>query len=79
MKFLLWAMVGIVIAMWLLRKNRHQVEAHTANRVPEEPKIAEAMVRCTQCGTYIPISEAVMAQSDKAYCSQEHCVQHAAN
>lgn len=81
MKFLLWAMIGLAIAMWLLRTNRPkpQVGARSASRVAEEPKPAESMVSCAQCGTYIPASEALVTQSDKVFCSEEHRFQHTAN
>lgn len=81
MKFLLWAVIGLAIAMWLMRANRQkpQVGAHSSDRVAEESQPAESMVSCAQCGTYIPLSEALVTHSNKAFCSEEHRFQHAAN
>jgi len=81
MKFLLWAMLGVAIAMWLMRANKAkpQVGARSASRVPEESKPAEPIVRCAHCGIYIPVSEALAGKPNKAYCSEEHRFQHASN
>ena len=37
----------------------------------EEKKESEKMVRCAQCGSYLPVSNAV-ALKEKHFCSREH-------
>lgn len=38
---------------------------------------AESMLRCAQCGLYVPASEAVMAADGRlSYCSDEHRLHH---
>jgi len=41
----------------------------------EKESGSEKMVRCAQCGSYIPLSRAV-AHKEKHFCSRDHLVRH---
>jgi uncharacterized protein len=78
MRLLLWAVIVFTLIMWLLhikktiidRRNRDHANSQKAQDA------SEAMVRCAQCGIYIPASEAILIQSDIAFCSEEHRLKH---
>jgi uncharacterized protein len=42
---------------------------------PKEGKESEKMVRCAQCGSYLPVSRAV-AHNEKHFCSRDHLVRY---
>jgi len=44
----------------------------------DKKKESEKMVRCAQCGSYIPVSRAV-AHKEKHFCSREHLVRYLSN
>lgn len=77
MKFLLWAVL-IFAVIWVLRsKTRSASSDAPAARPPSSHREIETMVRCAHCGTYIPLSEAVLDASRTAFCSAEHRQLHA--
>ena len=41
----------------------------------EETNDSEKMVRCAQCGSYVPVSRAV-AHKEKHFCSRDHLVRY---
>lgn len=75
-KILFWAVV-IVGVLFITRLLAHQA-AKRQNKGnepkrsrPESLGKAEEMVRCANCGVYMPRSEAIK-QSDQFWCSSEH-------
>lgn len=79
MKALLWAVIGFVVVMWLLR-GKTQVGANSSrpgasNRAGGN---SEPMIRCAHCGVHMPVSEAVVAAAGTEFCSEEHRLRHAA-
>lgn len=76
MKLLLWAAIGFIVVMWLLRSNKVSSAGH-ASGVSNKDKLIEPMVQCAHCGVYIPASESVTAASGKVFCSDEHRLKHA--
>jgi uncharacterized protein len=75
-KFLFWAVV-IVGVLLVTRILAHQAAKQRATKNPSKngstPSIgkAEEMVRCKECGVYMPRSEAVK-QGGEFWCSTEH-------
>lgn len=78
MKYLLLALL-VVAVIWLI-KNKAKASAAQPTSRPERGREAdgEEMLRCAQCGTYTPASDAIVLPSGKAFCSEEHRVRHAA-
>lgn len=81
MRLLLWG--AIIFAVVLLFLHIKKIIIQQSRRDQEDPQssqeVPEAMIRCAQCGTYIPASEAVLVQSDLAFCSEEHRLKHFSN
>lgn len=75
MKFLIWAVVGIVVVMWLMRKKPSSSQASAPAENAERQ--IEAMVQCAHCGVHIPASEARISEAGKTFCSEEHRLRHA--
>jgi uncharacterized protein len=71
MKFLLWALVGVVIVMWLTRSkgNLSEDRAQNAGVANGDP---EPMRQCVYCGVHLPASEALVVASGAVYCNDEH-------
>jgi len=44
----------------------------------EKESGSEKMVRCAQCGSYLPVSRAV-AHKEKHFCSRDHLVRYLSN
>lgn len=81
MKFLLWALVAVVVVMWLTRSKKISSSASPnttePSAAPEPGSTVERMVQCAHCGTHIPASESIMAPSGAVFCSDEHRLRHA--
>jgi uncharacterized protein len=79
MKFMLLGVIGFIVVMWVLRTKqgagKPQVGARNSADLPKGGG-TEEMIRCAQCGIYIPASEAVAGQASKVFCSEEHRKQH---
>lgn len=78
MKFLLWALVIAIVVMWLTRGKKISSNTGTTGRnaAPPPGNATERMVRCAHCGVYLPASESITSSSGKAFCSEEHRLQH---
>lgn len=76
MKFLLWA--GLIAAViWVLRSKKKSSPAAPSPAPSVAKREIEVMLRCADCGTHFPASEAVFDASNTAYCSSEHRQRHA--
>ena len=64
---LLFIVVGLFVAYWILKGYKKKVE----RRADEPAKAAEDMVRCSQCGVHLPRSES-LSSGNAFYCSAEH-------
>lgn len=60
--------IAFAAALWLLRGLRKRSTDETP---PPASPDAEAMVRCAQCGVYLPRGEALMTQQ-RFFCSSQH-------
>lgn len=79
MKFLLWAAIVFFVVMWLLRTKKQYVKPDAAEKAGQKNRPhgnTETMVRCARCSVYIPVSEAVVSESNAVFCSEEHRLQH---
>lgn len=71
-KFVLFVII-VMLVLWAFKvpqrwSRSHAGRArHSGHRMPA----AETMVRCAQCGVYVPQSEGVVARG-RTFCSQEH-------
>lgn len=84
MKFLLWAVLVLVVVMWLSRgKKIASGTSTTANENTDDTPAGipsdktEPMVCCAHCGVYLPASESVATPSGTVFCSEEHRLLHA--
>jgi uncharacterized protein len=81
MKLLLWALIGLVLVLWLTRSGKKSSlkEEAREDMQPDcrtsEPS-GEAMIQCAQCAVYLPASEAFSSQSGRLFCCEEHSLQH---
>jgi len=80
-RVLLWAAVIFAVAIFLLHLKKTVIQRHRRDRAnPQNSSEAgETMVQCAQCGVHIPASEAVLARSNLAFCSEEHRLKHCAD
>jgi uncharacterized protein len=79
MKFLLWAVIGFIVVRWLLRAKHARSRPDAGARAASGGGLqgnGETMIRCAQCGVYIPASEAIVSRADTAFCSEEHRLRH---
>lgn len=89
MKYAIWGAIIVLVVMWILRSkatSRSKSGRPVSPEAPAAPKKpvgdeTESMLRCAECGTYIPVSEAILTQPGSgsvgpAYCSQEHRLKH---
>lgn len=81
MRLVLWG--AIVFAVVILILHIKKITIQHASRDQEDQAIpqeaSEAMVQCAQCGIHIPASEAILVQSDLAFCSEDHRLKHFSN
>ena len=72
MKFLLWALLIYLAWRWYTAPKKP-----VADQVrPAENDGAERMLRCAQCGVYLPASEAIAGAGDQQFCSEAHRADH---
>lgn len=73
MKFLLWLAIGFAV-IWLLRSKKPHVttDATRHDSAAGGKRAAEPMVRCVQCGVFLPASEVLLNASGDAFCCEEH-------
>lgn len=64
-KYLL-LIIGILVVYWMWRSHYRR-----RNRDDPQKRIAEDMVRCADCGVYLPRGESLVAQG-KFYCCADH-------
>lgn len=78
MKLLLWAAIGLVVVMWLVRGKKGKPDAGISGAPkPDVQQEPEPMIQCAHCGVHLPASEAVSDPSGAAFCSDEHRLRHA--
>ena len=64
--------LAVVAIVYLIIRSRHAGHARgVRSHGVDQPRVAEDMVRCVQCGVHLPRSEAIMA-GGKFYCSEAH-------
>lgn len=77
MKFVLWGVVGFLVVMWVLRAKKIPPQSSRGSGDTESrQRSVEAIVQCRQCGLHIPLSEAIVSQSNAVFCSEAHRSQH---
>jgi hypothetical protein len=78
MRLLLWAAIGFVIAIWICHIKKTAVRSDFSQRkkLDGRHENSEAMIRCAYCEMHLPVSEAVIRQSNILFCSEEHCLQY---
>ncbi|MDE2440002.1 MAG: hypothetical protein KGP14_03180 [Betaproteobacteria bacterium] len=67
MKYLL--LFGLLGAIWWVWSKRNAAEE--GRSTPRKAKGPEKMVRCAQCGVYLPESDSI-ADGEQAYCCEAH-------
>jgi uncharacterized protein len=77
MRLLLWVVIIFALVILVLHIKKTIIQRHNRTQVnPRSTDNSEAMVQCAQCGIHIPASEAILIQSDMAFCSEEHRLKH---
>ncbi len=80
MRLLLWAAIGVLVVMWLLRLSKTSSKPSSTTGAPDNSsktdKTIEPMLQCVYCGIHVPASEAVAGPSGAAFCSEEHRLKH---
>ena len=64
---LIFLVLGIVLAWWILKRYRKSMPREK----PPPAGAAEDMVRCAHCGVHLPRSES-HAGGGNVFCSEEH-------
>ncbi len=62
---------GVLLVYWIVRSSARR---RIRGRCPGKTA-AENMVRCAECGTYVPRGESLVA-NDQFYCCAEHRQRH---
>lgn len=78
MRLLLWIVI-IIALIFLVRHIKKSLfqKSEPEHASPDSTQdISETMIQCAQCGIHIPASEALVIQSDIAFCSEEHRLKH---
>jgi uncharacterized protein len=62
-----------MLVLWAFKVPERWSRSHSGNarRSGRRTPAAETMVRCAQCGVYLPQSEGIVARG-RTFCSQEH-------
>lgn len=74
MKFLIWFLI-LFLVIWYIRTKQTKAAkkpTQSPNTRSPDPATSEPMLQCSQCGVFLPASEAVQASSGNAYCCEEH-------
>ena len=75
MKLVIWVLIAFVI-LYLVRSKKKPA----AKPPPAGPTGAtKPMLRCAQCGVYLPASESLVDPAGAVFCSEEHRVRHASH
>lgn len=77
MKLILWLVLALVVLYILRKKKRAPVKRPAAPQPSAALPDAEAMLRCAECGVYLPASEALHDPAGSVFCSDEHRRRHA--
>jgi len=78
LKYLIWAVVIYLAWRWYtVSRQSSSGSASASDSTREVPNsgtddVAEAMVKCAQCGIHLPGSEAVHGVGAITFCSEEH-------
>ncbi len=74
MKYLLWIVIGYLAWRWFKASQNRKAESPTVSDATDHvvSPDAEAMVKCNQCGVYLPVSEALPGPDSQFYCSDLH-------
>ncbi len=64
---LLFLVLAVALIFWV----RRIIRSRDHKSAPSPTRDAERMVNCTQCGLYLPVSEAVEERGNY-YCSEQH-------
>ena len=75
MKYLLWALLIYLAWRWYETKKANAAEGTAASAGTSEES-AEPMVRCAECGVYLPLSESVRGEALTHYCCDAHRARH---
>ena len=62
--------IAVVVLVFLIIKNR--LNSRNLPQKKTQSKKTDDMVKCLQCGTYIPRKEAIISGTDKFCCQQHH-------
>jgi uncharacterized protein len=78
MKLLLWLVLGLVV-FYILRNKKKKSSSYKPrpDAASAASANAETMLRCVECGIYLPASEALHDPTGAAFCSDEHRRRHA--
>ncbi len=76
MKLLLWLVLGLAV-LYILRNKKKPAASQPTARAAAATGEAEVMLRCADCGVYLPASEVLYDLAGKAFCSDEHRRRHA--
>ena len=76
MKLILWLILGLAV-LYILRNKKKPPASRPAARPAGAAAEAEVMLRCADCGVYLPASEVLYDLAGKAFCSEEHRRRHA--
>jgi uncharacterized protein len=72
MKYLLWALLIYLAWRWFTAPKKSAADQDE----PAANDGAERMVRCAQCGMYLPASEAFAGDGNREFCSEAHRADH---
>ena len=76
MKYILWIVLGLLLAYWVLRRYRRGLGGGGGGAdARPAPGAGEDMVRFAHCGVHLPRSESITTQGS-FYCSPEHQREH---
>lgn len=79
MRLLLFGAIVFAVVLLFLHIKKILIQQSDRDRAPPQSPVdapPEAMIQCAQCGIHIPASEAILVQSDLAFCSEEHRLKH---
>jgi uncharacterized protein len=77
-KYLLWAVVIYLAWRWYTASKQSSSQSASSKESSRpaadsgSDDVAEAMVKCAQCGIHLPYSEAVHGSGAITFCSAEH-------
>jgi uncharacterized protein len=79
MKFLLWAVIIVLVVMWIMREKKVSGAVRDAQKGTEREALPEPqpMIQCAECGLHLPASEALAGPHGMIFCSEEHRLRHA--